>query len=971
MATLGAAAAGSGLNTVVVINQASSNSCELGNYYCEMRDVPPENVLHVNWTGTNTAWSSGDFQTNLLGPLLQMLTDRELTNQIDYVVCSMDIPFQTTNGSTINATTSVLFYGLISTDASSVTNSYAASEAIFDQSRPVSTSGSSFLATMITADSLADAEQLVDQGAAGDGTFPQQPVVLAKSSDPSRNIRYPEFDNAIFNVRLRGVSNILRTNADSLPGGMTFLGYETGQGNYTVPSGAFVPGAIADNETSYGGIIFGPNTQTSLLAMIDAGASGSYGTVAEPYTDPEKFPNPQVYFYQARGFSLAESYYLSLNAPYLGLIVADPLSAPFAQPGSGHWIGTNASFSGIVPLSVQFSALAGRTFQQIDLFVDGTYSQTLTNVLPQEGNVLTVTLNGYPITYTVPANANLSILATGLAALLNSPAVSNTTMVVAYPHGDRVELQSLVTNGLAEPFYFYDSSASASNCYYKAAYLPIASPPKLTPRGFDRNGAFLLHVDIASTLPYVVEASTDLKNWLPVFTNQTGGLLDFADAGGSNCCNRFYRIAEFIPNPQPRLSLSVATNGGGNLDLHVDAGTQQPYAIQISTNFADWTPILTNQPGGPMDYMDAIASNVTSRFYRAVLIAPTQPLVTILQGPNGNPLLKIQGAMKPFAVDVSSNQGQWVALSTNYAPGQMQTAAYSSAGTAGNLATFITASSSTFLDSEAFGQQSYVVVDSPLPPGAYFQFAFTKTNGSLIKVCLTNETAGASATNFARQFYNLINATASLQGPDGVIAEDFGASGPGFFNLRARSPGLAAAALQVAPSTWQAMVLPSSQGALTQNISDLRPRNHIYLTAGASRLGVQFNLDTTALADGYHELTAVAYEGSNVRTQTKVTLQVVITNTSLNATLNLLDFSNTAPVLGSYHIQVVANSTNTITNIALYSTGGVLDTATNQSTAIFQFNGSDLGVGLHPFYALIQDSSGASYRTQTQWARLE
>src|SRR3954454_12516587 len=88
-------AGGSGLNTVVVINQASANSRELANYYCERRQIPPENVLRITWNGINTSWSRADFQTFLLEPLLAMLSTRGLTNQIDYVVLSMDIPYQT------------------------------------------------------------------------------------------------------------------------------------------------------------------------------------------------------------------------------------------------------------------------------------------------------------------------------------------------------------------------------------------------------------------------------------------------------------------------------------------------------------------------------------------------------------------------------------------------------------------------------------------------------------------------------------------------------------------------------------------------------------------------------------------------------------------------------------------------------------------------------------------------------------
>ena len=382
--TFEAQAGGSGLNTVVVMNQSSSNSCELGNYFCASRQVPPQNVLYINWSGTNTLWNSNNFQTNLVIPLLNMLAARQLTNQIDYVVLSMDIPFQTSFGSNnvVNGTTSALFYGSRQGDGSDplgVANSYAASETPFRQAIPVGAPGYSFLTTMITANSLAQAEALVDQGVASDGTFPSPPVILEKSSDTLRNVRYTLFDNAIFNVNILGISSILRITSDSVSWPNGCLGFETGLAQFSVPPGTFVSGGMGDSLTSFGGIIFGPNSQTNLLAFIDAGAAGSYGTVAEPYNDTQKFPNPQVYFYQARGFSVAESYYQSINAPYLGLIVAEPLAAPFARAGYGEWSTNlpNSTLSGTSMLSVQFSAGDGsHPLQQVDLFVDGTYFST-------------------------------------------------------------------------------------------------------------------------------------------------------------------------------------------------------------------------------------------------------------------------------------------------------------------------------------------------------------------------------------------------------------------------------------------------------------------------------------------------------------------------------------------------------------------------------------------------------------------
>jgi hypothetical protein len=204
-----------------------------------------------------------------------------------------------------------------------------------------------------------------------------------------------------------------------------------------------------------------------------------------------------------------------------------------------------------------------------------------------------------------------------------------------------------------------------------------------------------------------------------------------------------------------------------------------------------------------------------------------------------------------------------------------------------------------------------------------------------------------------------------------VDAEDFAINNVGTvtFNLIARSPGWQAAQLQVTPKKSGVVILPSSQSSLSANITDLRPRNHLYVMTGAVALGVTFALDTTTLADGYHDLMAVAYEGSSVRTQTRIATSIVVTNTPLSATMSMLDLPDISPVQGTYHIQVTAN-TNNVSTVSLFTTGGILNTVTNQSTATFVVNGPSLGAGLHPFYALVQTSSGLSYRTQTHSVRL-
>ncbi len=758
---------GSGLNVVVVVNQESRNSVQLGNYYCERRHVPPQNVLRIQWSGPNTDWSLSDFTTFLVNPLQAMLAAQRLTNQINYVVLSMDIPYRVLSGSlTANSTTSALFYGFKPGQAYNPpdfgcsmapgsTNLYAGSESVFRATPPITLSSNSYLTTMITSTNLALAKLTINQGVLSDGTFPTQTVYLQHSVDPFRNVRYASFDNAIFNTRLQGEVSVQQNNDSSLWEYGYILGAQTGSQGYSLLGVSFAPGGIADNLTSWGGLILPWMTdQLDILAFLIAGATATYGTVDEPCNYPEKFPSPMDYFYQGRGFSMAEAYYQGLTNPYQGLIVGEPLAAPFAQPVDGDWAGLadNALLSGVTNLALQFDAPAsGPPVRQVDLFLDGTFLRTLTNVPPLPGNLLGVLLNGLAMSYTVPANATLNSIASGLSRLLNDN--SSSTGVAAYPVGDRIELHS-----------------------------------------------------------------TDLSKL------------------GS------------------QLGLSVSN----------------------------------------------------------------------------------------------------------------------SAGNAPALTTFITADAAGFLDSIAYGIRLYEVTGTP-SPGDYLQLSVTKTNGGVVSVAVTNTTGSDTLPAMLTNLVNLINASPDLAGSDGAVAQDLywgDTVNPPQFNLRAGSAGWQAAQLQAQLSGSASFSFtPSSLLRLDPNLADLQPRAHLYVMAGAYSLPLTFALDTTVLADGFHELTAVAYDGSNVRTQRPVSRNVQIRNGPFSAVFTTpLDSTNVAvEAVLSFS---VAASGGSVARIELFSTGGSLGSVSGQASASFSISGTNLDVGLHPFYAVVNAANGSQYRTETRWIRL-
>jgi uncharacterized protein (TIGR03790 family) len=774
LSAAGLFAGGSGLNVIVVVNQNSTNSIQLGNYYCEKRGVPPQNLLRINWTGPNTTWNRSNFETNLLNPLVAMLAARSLTNQADYVVLSMDIPYQVTATNGINSTTAALFYGFKTDDCTTncpenipgcnlpaaSSNAYSFSEGIFRQTPPTAPGSNAWLVTMLTSSNLAQAKAIVDQGASGDGTFPTQTVWLAKSADYFRNIRYLEFDNTIFDARVAGDFFIVRTNLDTPNGRTNMLGYLNGHYLFTIQSNSFAPGAMADSLTSYAGLIFQPSDQTTLLVFVNAGASGSYGTVTEPCAYLEKFPSPQDYFYQARGFSLAECYYQSVVNPYQGLIVGEPLVAPFARPPVGAWTNLPADsvLSGITNLMFQCAAAtSNRPVQQVDLFLDGTWLETLTNIPPAEGNRLYVTINtnGFTTNYTVPINATLQSVAAGLADVLNQPACVAQSKAQAVAYGDRIVL-----------------------------------------------------------------SGTDL-----------------------------------------------------------------------------------NKPG----------------------------------------------AQIPVSVSAAI-------------------------GSAPALTTIIAASLTNLLDTVAYGLRNHLAGNTP-NVGDYLQLVVTKTNGTQVTIAVTNTAPGTNISGLTRQLVNAINSNNTLKAADGLVAEDYipyDAFGLPYaeFNLRARTPGWPASQILADFSgSTNLIFLPGVPQVLDQNVGDLQPRSHLYLTAGVTNLSFTFPLDTTALADGCHELTAVVYEGSHVRTQARVTQNVRFQNTPLNATFTTLAGATNTVLDFTLLFSVVAN-TNTISTIELFTTGGSAGVASNQSAATFAVAATNLGVGLHPFYAVVTRSDGKQYRTETKWIRI-
>jgi len=122
----------------------------------------------------------------------------------------------------------------------------------------------------------------------------------------------------------------------------------------------FRPGAIADHLTSAGGQLT-DSSQMSSLAWLEAGATGSYGTVTEPCNLTGKFPDPALVIgYYLQGNTLLEAYWKSVAMPGEGIFIGEPLAAPFSgyrltEQGEAYLVETRTLARGFYQLQTALS----------------------------------------------------------------------------------------------------------------------------------------------------------------------------------------------------------------------------------------------------------------------------------------------------------------------------------------------------------------------------------------------------------------------------------------------------------------------------------------------------------------------------------------------------------------------------------------------------------------------------------------
>ncbi|HPR68116.1 MAG TPA: TIGR03790 family protein [Kiritimatiellia bacterium] len=450
------AAAGSpnAFRTLVVVNTNSPDSVELGTYYAEQHGIPAHHICSLGIATNLVSAGSNQFHSLLRTPVTNHIAAENLDSQIDFVVLCGAFP---TRVETVEGVSASLFYGFQNAPGYNeggigcnlpdfTSNAYFRAERAF-RSADGWNDTNGFIAFHLIASNLPVAKLVADRGAAAQSTFPPSSFNLHILGSIGRSVREARFAHTRFSfTALPGLVPrcLLGPYLQYLSGSTNAMGYHDGFGNIPAicrTNNIWLPGAYADHMTSCGGMIPDPcDNQSTVLDWMEIGATASYGTVDEPCNYLEKYPDPLMAFWYARGFTIGEAYAMSLDAPYQGLLAGDPLAAPFA---AGPLITVTSPVpwqivTGSIPVQVSAGAHPqGGPAAALDLYLDGRWQAALTNLAPTPGNELSVVVGDRTNTVAVSPGDTLCDAVSNLAEAVNADAAC---VASARAWGDRLEL---------------------------------------------------------------------------------------------------------------------------------------------------------------------------------------------------------------------------------------------------------------------------------------------------------------------------------------------------------------------------------------------------------------------------------------------------------------------------------------------------------------------------------------------------
>ena len=333
-------AAADAARTMVVINDDSDASREVGAYYAQRRGLPFANIVRVRLPVTDEI-SATEFYDDLLVPVRHAI--RSTRSRIDFIVLAKGVPLRiggnrgfSVDGQLVqlDSITAPPVQPLSMDSVAPTRNPYFASREPFSSAR-----FGMYLVTRLDCYDVQHCRALVDRALAA---APERGLFFM---NPSLDTRpgYVELQRNLLDAHVlletRGFDSRLASPGVFEAPAEQLVGYASwGSNDARFDRDAwlrlrFRPGAIAETYVSTSARTFSRAiTGQSLIAdLVEAGVTGVKGYVSEPYGSALARV-PILFDRYTRGFTLAESFYAASPViRWKDVVVGDPLCRPYAR----------------------------------------------------------------------------------------------------------------------------------------------------------------------------------------------------------------------------------------------------------------------------------------------------------------------------------------------------------------------------------------------------------------------------------------------------------------------------------------------------------------------------------------------------------------------------------------------------------------------------------------------------------------
>jgi uncharacterized protein (TIGR03790 family) len=349
-------------NILLVLNESSPVSLEVGQYYAQKRGVPEGNILRIQ-TPIDDQIERADYERRIESPIATWLARNSAQDRILYIVLTKGIPLRIAGTSGLSGTIAsvdselTLLYrkmlGQQVIQAGPVVNPYYLGESPVANARKFTHADFDiYLVSRIDGYTFSDIQGLIDRGVAasregkilldgkGDGlakgdnwlqaaaerlkeagfgnrvVLDLSPKVLSNQSEVLGYYSWGSNDPAI---------RIRHLDLKFMPGALAGMYVSSDGRTFSEPPEVWKTGSSWDDKSS----LYAGSPQSLAGDLIRDGVTGIAAHVAEPFLEATIHPNILFPAYLS-GYNLIESFYLAM--PYLSwqtIVVGDPLCAPF------------------------------------------------------------------------------------------------------------------------------------------------------------------------------------------------------------------------------------------------------------------------------------------------------------------------------------------------------------------------------------------------------------------------------------------------------------------------------------------------------------------------------------------------------------------------------------------------------------------------------------------------------------------